>query len=205
MRAGLRDHALSRGERGRPEGPCAAELPHRASAEAEAPTAGGACSGGPSAIITQASAITSTCRRMSCALMSARRSGGAISNSPSTAIRGTGRSPGTSTRPRPKRAGRASRASWRAAAAPMSTITRSILEGGALAVDFLGRYEDLDADLAKALRLIGVARRLDVPKSNVTPNKETRQDYRSYYTPRDRGAGARLVRARDRALEIRAF
>ena len=57
------------------------------------------------------------------------------------------------------------------------------LEGGALAVDFLGRYEDLDADLAKALRLIGVARRLDVPKSNVTPDKETRQDYRSYYTP----------------------
>jgi hypothetical protein len=56
------------------------------------------------------------------------------------------------------------------------------LEGDALAVDFLGRYEDLDADLAKALRLIGVARRLDVPKSNVGPNKETRQDYRSYYT-----------------------
>ena len=55
--------------------------------------------------------------------------------------------------------------------------------GGALAVDFLGRYEDLDADLAKALRLIGVAHRLDVPKSNVGPNKETRQDYRSYYTP----------------------
>jgi hypothetical protein len=23
-----------------------------------------------------------------------------------------------------------------------------------------------------------------VPKSNVTPNKETRQDYRSYYTPK---------------------
>ena len=57
------------------------------------------------------------------------------------------------------------------------------MEDGALAVDFVGRYEDLDADLAKALRLIGVARRLDVPKSNVGPNKETRQDYRSYYTP----------------------
>jgi hypothetical protein len=57
------------------------------------------------------------------------------------------------------------------------------MQGGALAVDFLGRYEDLEADLAKALRLIGVARRLDVPKSNVGPSKETRQDYRSYYTP----------------------
>jgi hypothetical protein len=57
------------------------------------------------------------------------------------------------------------------------------MEGGALAVDFLGRYENLDADLAKALQMVGVARRLDVPKSNVAPNKETRQDYRSYYSP----------------------
>lgn len=58
------------------------------------------------------------------------------------------------------------------------------MEGGALAVDFLGRYETLEADLAKALHMVGVARKLDVPKSNVTPNKETRQDYRSYYTPK---------------------
>ena len=58
------------------------------------------------------------------------------------------------------------------------------MEGGALAVDFLGRYATLEADLAKALHMVGVARKLDVPKSNVTPNKETRQDYRSYYTPK---------------------
>jgi hypothetical protein len=58
------------------------------------------------------------------------------------------------------------------------------MEDGALAVDFLGRYETLEADLAKALHVVGVARKLDVPKSNVTPNKETRQDYRSYYTPK---------------------
>ena len=32
------------------------------------------------------------------------------------------------------------------------------MEGGALAVDFLGRYENLDADLAKALEMVGVAR-----------------------------------------------
>jgi hypothetical protein len=57
------------------------------------------------------------------------------------------------------------------------------MEGGALEVDFLGRYENLDADLAKVLQMVGVARRLDVPKSNVAPNKETRQDYRSYYSP----------------------
>lgn len=56
-------------------------------------------------------------------------------------------------------------------------------EGGALAVDFLGRYESLDDDLAKALQMAGVGKRLEVPKSNVTPNKQARQDYRSYYTP----------------------
>ena len=32
--------------------------------------------------------------------------------------------------------------------------------------------------------MIGVARRLAVPQSNVTPNKKSRQDYRSYYTPK---------------------
>ena len=57
------------------------------------------------------------------------------------------------------------------------------MEGGALAMDFLGRYENLDTDLAKALKMIGIGRSLEVPKSNVTPNKEERQDYRSYYTP----------------------
>jgi len=59
-------------------------------------------------------------------------------------------------------------------------------EGGALAVDFLGRYESLDADLAKALELAGVRQRLEVPKSNVTPDKGARKDYRSYYTPETR-------------------
>ena len=34
---------------------------------------------------------------------------------------------------------------------------------GALAVDFLGRYESLDADLNTALERIGIARRLEVP------------------------------------------
>jgi hypothetical protein len=56
-------------------------------------------------------------------------------------------------------------------------------EGDALAVDFLGRYESLDDDLARALQMAGVGKRLEVPKSNVTPNKQARQDYRSYYTP----------------------
>ena len=57
------------------------------------------------------------------------------------------------------------------------------MQGGAVAVDFVGRYEKLDADLNKALEMIGFGRQLAVPHSNVTPNKAERQDYRSYYTP----------------------
>jgi len=56
------------------------------------------------------------------------------------------------------------------------------MDDGALAVDFLGRYESLDADLAKALAMAGVEKRLAVPKANVTPDKGERKDYRSYYT-----------------------
>jgi hypothetical protein len=53
-----------------------------------------------------------------------------------------------------------------------------------LAVDFIGRYEALDADLNRALETIGIARRLTVARSNVTPNREERHDYRRYYSPR---------------------
>ena len=101
---------------------------------------GEACSAGPSAIITQASAITSTCRRISCALMSARRYGGAISSSLSTATHGTGRSPGTSTRPRAR--GRPSFERFMASRRRAYVDNHEIyMEGGELAVDFLGRYE----------------------------------------------------------------
>ena len=57
---------------------------------------------------------------------------------------------------------------------------------GALAVDFLGRYENLETDLASALAQIGIKKRVSVPLSNVTPERETRLDYRSYYTPETR-------------------
>jgi hypothetical protein len=53
---------------------------------------------------------------------------------------------------------------------------------GDLAVDFLGRYETLDADLKKALEAIGAGHGVKVPRTNVTPNKDTARDYRSYYT-----------------------
>jgi hypothetical protein len=54
---------------------------------------------------------------------------------------------------------------------------------GALAVDFVGRYESLEEDLNKALQMAGVKRRLAVPHTNVTPNKDESRGYRSYYSP----------------------
>jgi hypothetical protein len=54
---------------------------------------------------------------------------------------------------------------------------------GALAVDFLGRYERLEEDLNKALDLAGVGRRVAAPRTNITANKDAGRDYRSYYAP----------------------
>jgi Sulfotransferase family len=51
-----------------------------------------------------------------------------------------------------------------------------------LAVDFVGRYETLQDDLAKALAMAGVAQAPDVPRTNVTPDKDDALDYRSYYS-----------------------
>ncbi|MGI8852397.1 MAG: sulfotransferase family 2 domain-containing protein [Methyloceanibacter sp.] len=53
---------------------------------------------------------------------------------------------------------------------------------GGLAVDFVGRYENLQDELAKALDLAGVGRHLEVPRTNVTPDKDQARDYRSYYS-----------------------
>jgi hypothetical protein len=53
----------------------------------------------------------------------------------------------------------------------------------ALAVDFLGRYEKLEEDLNAALEQAGVGRKLKVPRTNITPNKDESRDYRSYYSP----------------------
>ncbi|MEM7397904.1 MAG: sulfotransferase family 2 domain-containing protein [Pseudomonadota bacterium] len=52
-----------------------------------------------------------------------------------------------------------------------------------LAVDFLGRYENLEDDLYAALTRAGIEEKLSVPKANVTPNKDAGRGYRSYYTP----------------------
>ncbi len=56
-------------------------------------------------------------------------------------------------------------------------------EDGALAVDFVGRYESLEDDLNKALELAGVRQRLAISQVNVTPNKDKSRSYRSYYSP----------------------
>jgi Sulfotransferase family len=52
-----------------------------------------------------------------------------------------------------------------------------------LAVDFIGRYENLGEDLNKALAMAGVGERVTLPQVNVTPNKDSHRDYRSYYSP----------------------
>jgi len=59
-------------------------------------------------------------------------------------------------------------------------------EGGALAVDFLGRYESLDDDLRKVLKRIGVKRSIEVPRTNVTRDRDAMGDYRSLYTDKTR-------------------
>jgi sulfotransferase famil protein len=65
---------------------------------------------------------------------------------------------------------------------------------GALAVDFLGRYETLEADVNTALERAGVGMRVTVPRTNVTPDKDQSRDYRSYYSPETRARVAEWYR-----------
>jgi hypothetical protein len=57
---------------------------------------------------------------------------------------------------------------------------------GEVAVDYLGRYESLDADLHAALARTGVKQRPEIPRSNVTRSRESDLPYQSYYTSRTR-------------------
>jgi hypothetical protein len=57
---------------------------------------------------------------------------------------------------------------------------------GALVVDFVGRYESLDADLNKVLKQIGIERPLEVPRTNVNRDREGISDYHKLYTDRTR-------------------
>jgi hypothetical protein len=55
----------------------------------------------------------------------------------------------------------------------------------AVAVDFIGRYENLDQDLAKALECLGIQKKFVLPHTNVTPNRKP-GSYREYYSPHTR-------------------
>jgi hypothetical protein len=54
------------------------------------------------------------------------------------------------------------------------------------AVDFIGRYENLEADLNRALAQAGVGQKIEVPRTNVTPNRDADLGYRSYFTAETR-------------------
>ena len=66
---------------------------------------------------------------------------------------------------------------------------------GSPAMDFIGRYEQLEQDISKALTMIGLANALILPKTNMTKIRE--QDYRSYYS-----AGTKATVAEWYAREI---
>jgi hypothetical protein len=50
---------------------------------------------------------------------------------------------------------------------------------GKLAVEFVGRYENLESDFASVLKTIGVDAKVALPRTNVSASGH----YRSYYTP----------------------
>jgi hypothetical protein len=54
---------------------------------------------------------------------------------------------------------------------------------GEVAVDYVGRYETLEADLITALARAGVKQTIEIPRTNVTRGRDRSLGYRSYYTP----------------------
>ena len=54
---------------------------------------------------------------------------------------------------------------------------------GSIALDFIGRYEALDADFATVLERIGLAGKVALPHTNVS---RERRSYREYYSPETR-------------------
>lgn len=52
-----------------------------------------------------------------------------------------------------------------------------------LAVDFLGRYEDLPTDINTALAMAGLKQQVEIPKVNVTSGRDRSEHYHDYYTP----------------------
>jgi Sulfotransferase family len=56
----------------------------------------------------------------------------------------------------------------------------------AIAVDYVGRYESLEQDLKTALERVGVQRRLEIPRTNVTPDRVGELGYRDFFNARTR-------------------
>jgi hypothetical protein len=54
---------------------------------------------------------------------------------------------------------------------------------GEVAIDYVGRYETLEADLITALARAGVKQTIEIPRTNVTRDRDRSLGYRSYYTP----------------------
>ncbi len=62
-------------------------------------------------------------------------------------------------------------------------------EGGAQVLDFVGRYETLEADFARVLTEIGLSGQVSLPKANVSKVRSPKDDaaaYRAYYTDASR-------------------
>lgn len=57
-------------------------------------------------------------------------------------------------------------------------------QAGEIVLDFVGRYEDLDAGFARVLAEIGLTDQVTLPRTNVSKVKDV--DYHSYYTPQSR-------------------
>jgi hypothetical protein len=70
---------------------------------------------------------------------------------------------------------------------------------GEIAVDFVGRYENLSEDFNKAIKAIGMKEEILLPMSNVAPGKDDR-NYRQYYNEHTRDTIAEWY-----AREISAF
>lgn len=70
-------------------------------------------------------------------------------------------------------------------------------QDGAVCLDFVGRYESLDADFGKVLAAIGLTGQVELPRTNVSRN---RASYRDYYNEASRALVADWYRP-----EIRHF
>ena len=55
-----------------------------------------------------------------------------------------------------------------------------------VALDFIGRYENIDTEFQKALEGIGLAEKISLPKANVTPTRSNPRSYQDYYTDETR-------------------